>query len=94
MEGSDASAENKIITIVRFRPLISREREAEGGEEGENGAWVLDDYSVSGPGVQRAGGLMYDRVFGRSATNQQLFDSAASPIISGAIDGFNGVIFA
>ncbi|KAK8971553.1 Kinesin-like protein NACK2 [Platanthera guangdongensis] len=86
--GSEVPKENVTVT-VRFRPLSPREI-----RQGEEIAWYADGDTIvrseNSPSVAYA----YDRVFGPTTTTRHVYDVAAQHIVSGAMDGVNGTIFA
>ncbi|TKY53239.1 Kinesin-related protein 11 [Spatholobus suberectus] len=82
------SKENVTVT-VRFRPLNPREI-----RQGEEIAWYADGESVVRNEYNPSLAYAYDRVFGPTTTTHQVYDVAAQHIISGAMEGINGTIFA
>ncbi|XP_052172424.1 kinesin-like protein KIN-7K, chloroplastic [Diospyros lotus] len=82
------SKENVTVT-VRFRPLSPREI-----RQGEEIAWYADGETIvrneNNPSIAYA----YDRVFGPTTTTRHVYDVAAQHVVSGAMDGVNGTIFA
>ncbi|XP_020599453.1 kinesin-like protein KIN-7D, chloroplastic [Phalaenopsis equestris] len=85
---TEVSKENVTVT-VRFRPLSPREI-----RQGEEIAWYADGDTIvrseNNPSVAYA----YDRVFGPTTTTRLVYDVAAQHIVSGAMEGINGTIFA
>ncbi|XP_020675263.1 kinesin-like protein KIN-7D, chloroplastic [Dendrobium catenatum] len=85
---TEVAKENVTVT-VRFRPLSPREI-----RQGEEIAWYADGDTVvrseNNPSVAYA----YDRVFGPTTTTRLVYDVAAQHIVSGAMEGVNGTIFA
>ncbi|TVU12150.1 hypothetical protein EJB05_45780 [Eragrostis curvula] len=83
-----ANKESVTVT-VRFRPLSQREIRL-----GEEIAWYADGdttvRSQQNPSVAYA----YDRVFGPTTTTRHVYDAAAHQVVSGAMEGINGTIFA
>ncbi|KAH9674008.1 kinesin-like protein KIN-7K [Citrus sinensis] len=83
-----SSKENVTVT-VRFRPLSPREI-----RQGEEIAWYADGETIlrneDNPSIAYA----YDRVFGPTTTTRHVYDIAAQHVVSGAMDGINGTIFA
>ena len=47
-------------------------------------------------GAESGGGqnFVFDAVFNTSATQKQVYDKAAKPIIDSVLEGFNGTVFA
>ncbi|XP_048542159.1 kinesin-like protein KIN-7D, chloroplastic isoform X2 [Triticum urartu] len=87
--GEAPSAKESVTATVRFRPLSSREI-----RQGEEIAWYADGETIvrseHNPNIAYA----YDRVFGPTTTTQQVYDVAAQHVVSGAMQGINGTIFA
>ncbi|KAE8770805.1 kinesin-related protein 4 [Hordeum vulgare] len=87
--GEVPPAKESVTATVRFRPLSSREI-----RQGEEIAWYADGETVvrseHNPNIAYA----YDRVFGPTTTTQQVYDVAAQHVVSGAMQGINGTIFA
>ncbi|KAJ4792772.1 Kinesin-like protein [Rhynchospora pubera] len=85
---SDGCKENVTVT-VRFRPLSPREI-----RQGEEIAWYADGETIvrseNNPSVAYA----YDKVFGPTTTTRHVYDVAAQHVVSGAMEGVNGTIFA
>ncbi|CAJ1907718.1 unnamed protein product [Sphenostylis stenocarpa] len=88
--------ENVTVT-VRFRPLNPREI-----RQGEEIAWYADGETIVrneyNPSIAYAYGsqeeLSRDRVFGPTTTTRQVYDVAAQHVVSGAMEGINGTVFA
>ncbi|XP_013637695.1 PREDICTED: centromere-associated protein E isoform X1 [Brassica oleracea var. oleracea] len=80
--------ENITVTI-RFRPLSPREV-----NNGDEIAWYADgDYTIRNeynPDLCYA----FDRVFGPPTTTRRVYDTAAQQVVSGAMSGINGTVFA
>ncbi|TYI28615.1 hypothetical protein ES332_A05G256600v1 [Gossypium tomentosum] len=85
---SSKSKENVTVT-VRFRPLSPREI-----NKGDEIAWYADgDFTVRNefnPSIAYG----FDRVFGPATTTRHVYDAAAQHVISGAMQGINGTVFA
>ncbi|XP_010520019.1 PREDICTED: kinesin-like protein KIN-7K, chloroplastic isoform X2 [Tarenaya hassleriana] len=84
----DQSKENVTVT-VRFRPLSPREI-----RQGEEIAWYADGETIVRNEYNPAIAYAYDRVFGPTTTTRQVYDVAAQHVISGAMEGITGTIFA
>uniref|UniRef100_A0A7N0US93 Kinesin motor domain-containing protein n=1 Tax=Kalanchoe fedtschenkoi TaxID=63787 RepID=A0A7N0US93_KALFE len=87
-EAGDKGKENVTVT-VRFRPLSAREI-----SKGDEIAWYADgDYAVR---YEYNANTVYgfDRVFGPATTTRHVYDVAAQDVISGAMKGINGTVFA
>ncbi|XVF75947.1 hypothetical protein PTKIN_Ptkin13bG0228200 [Pterospermum kingtungense] len=85
---SDRSKENVTVT-VRFRPLSPREI-----RQGEEIAWYADGETIVRNEHNPSIAYAYDRVFGPTTTTRHVYDVAAQHVISGAMEGINGTIFA
>ncbi|KAF9608983.1 hypothetical protein IFM89_012322 [Coptis chinensis] len=80
--------ENVTVT-VRFRPLSVREI-----NKGDEIAWYADgDYTVRNE-FNSSIAYGFDRVFGPATTTRHVYDVAAQYVISGAMEGVNGTVFA
>ncbi|GAB4851508.1 Kinesin-like protein KIN-7K, chloroplastic [Ancistrocladus abbreviatus] len=84
----ERSTENVMVT-VRFRPLSPREIRL-----GEEIAWYADGEKIVRNEHNPSIGYAYDRVFGPTTTTRHVYDVAAQHVISGAMEGINGTIFA
>ncbi|KAL5704432.1 Kinesin-like protein KIN-7E [Ranunculus cassubicifolius] len=85
---SNKSKENVTVT-VRFRPLNGREI-----NKGDEIAWYADgDFTVRNE-YNASIGYGFDRVFGPATTTRHVYDIAAHHVISGAMEGVNGTVFA
>ncbi|KAK1367420.1 Kinesin-related protein 11 [Heracleum sosnowskyi] len=82
------SKENVTVT-VRFRPLSQREIKL-----GEEIAWYADGETIVRSENNASIAYAYDKVFGPTTTTRQVYDVAAQHVISGAMEGINGTIFA
>lgn len=74
---------------VRFRPLSPREI-----RQGEEIAWYADGETIVRNEHNPSIAYAYDRVFGPTTTTRHVYDVAAQHVISGAMEGINGTIFA
>ncbi|CAN1730263.1 Kinesin-like protein KIN-7E, chloroplastic, partial [Linum perenne] len=86
----DASRAKESVTVtVRFRPLSNREL-----GKGDEVAWYADgDHTVKNeynPSIAYG----FDRVFGSATTTRHVYDVAAQHVVSNAMQGVNGTIFA
>ncbi|KAJ4971014.1 hypothetical protein NE237_004113 [Protea cynaroides] len=84
----ERSIENVTVT-VRFRPLSPREI-----RQGEEIAWYADGETILRNEHNPSIAYAYDRVFGPTTTTRHVYDVAAQHIVSGAMEGINGTIFA
>ncbi|KAH1070051.1 hypothetical protein AAZX31_03G129100 [Glycine max] len=80
--------ENVTVT-VRFRPLNPREI-----RQGEEIAWYADGETIVRNEYNPSIAYAYDRVFGPTTTTRQVYDVAAQHVVSGAMEGINGTVFA
>ncbi|KAJ0976854.1 hypothetical protein J5N97_012328 [Dioscorea zingiberensis] len=88
--GPDFSKSKENVTVtVRFRPLSMREI-----NKGDEVAWYADgDYTVRNE-YNSSIGYGFDRVFGPATTTRHVYDIAAQHVVSGAMQGINGTVFA
>lgn len=84
----ERSKENVTVT-VRFRPLSPREI-----RQGEEVAWYADGETIVRNEYTPSIAYAYDRVFGPTTTTRHVYDVAAQHVVSGAMEGVNGTIFA
>ncbi|KAI4371281.1 hypothetical protein MLD38_019536 [Melastoma candidum] len=80
--------ENVTVT-VRFRPLSPREI-----RQGEEIAWYADGETIVRNEHNPSIAYAYDRVFGPTTTTRHVYDVTSQHIVSGAMEGINGTIFA
>ncbi|XP_043719861.1 kinesin-like protein KIN-7E, chloroplastic [Telopea speciosissima] len=84
-----SKAKENVTVTVRFRPLSGREI-----NKGDEIAWYADgDYTVRNeynPSVSYG----FDKVFGPATTTRHVYDVAAQHVVSGAMEGINGTVFA
>ncbi|XP_022149413.1 kinesin-like protein KIN-7K, chloroplastic [Momordica charantia] len=85
---AERSKENVTVT-VRFRPLSPREI-----RQGEDIAWYADGETIVRNEHNPTTAYAYDRVFGPTTTTRHVYDIAAQHVVSGAMEGVNGTIFA
>ncbi|XVE95514.1 hypothetical protein REPUB_Repub02eG0104100 [Reevesia pubescens] len=90
LERPDTSKPKENVTVtVRIRPLSPREI-----NKGDEIAWYADgDYTVRNefnPSIA----YDFDRVFGPATTTRHVYDVAAQHVVSGAMQGINGTVFA
>ncbi|KAL2326901.1 hypothetical protein Fmac_020328 [Flemingia macrophylla] len=88
-ESVPSDAKENVTVTVRFRPLNPREI-----RQGEEIAWYADGETVVRNEYNPSLAYAYDHVFGPTTTTRQVYDVAAQHIISGAMEGINGTIFA
>ncbi|KAL6527540.1 Kinesin-like protein KIN-7E [Orobanche gracilis] len=82
-------AKENVTVTVRFRPLSDREI-----SKGDEVAWYADgDYTVRNEFNPNTG-YAFDRVFGPATTTRHVYDVAAHHVVSGAMEGINGTVFA
>ncbi|KAI0496110.1 hypothetical protein KFK09_022417 [Dendrobium nobile] len=82
------SKENVTVT-VRFRPLSPREI-----GKGDEIAWYADGDSNVRNEYNPSIAYGFDRVFGPATTTRHVYDVAAQHVVSGAMEGINGTVFA
>ncbi|KAG8483758.1 hypothetical protein CXB51_023455 [Gossypium anomalum] len=80
---ADRSKENVTVTV---RPRELR--------QGEEIAWYADGEAIVRNEHNQTTAYAYDRVFGPTTTTRQVYDVAAQHVVSGAMEGINGTIFA
>ncbi|XP_073148904.1 kinesin-like protein KIN-7K, chloroplastic [Henckelia pumila] len=85
---AERSKENVTVTL-RFRPLSPREI-----RNGEEIAWYADGDTIARNENNESVAYAFDRVFGPTTTTRHVYDVAAQHVVSGAMDGINGTIFA
>ena len=90
-------ADQAVQVVVRARPLSRRERDAGGDQSclsvtSSSSLVIADgdrDFNSS-----RSHTFTFDRVFGERASQQQLYDQAAKPVVEQVLAGFNATICA
>ncbi|KAJ9146276.1 hypothetical protein P3X46_028562 [Hevea brasiliensis] len=84
-----SKAKENVTVTVRFRPLSAREI-----NKGDEIAWYADgEHTVrneNNPSIAYG----FDRVFGPATTTRHVYDVAAQHVVSGAMQGINGTVFA
>ncbi|KAJ8471897.1 hypothetical protein OPV22_026240 [Ensete ventricosum] len=89
-EAFDAEGSKENVTVtVRFRPLSPREI-----RQGEETAWYADGDTIVRSEHNPSLAFAYDRVFGPTTTTRHVYDVAAQHVVSSAMEGVNGTIFA
>ncbi|KAE8726951.1 gamma-tubulin complex component 3-like [Hibiscus syriacus] len=83
---ADRSKENVTVT-VRFRPLSPREIRL-----GEEIAWYADGETIVRNEHNPSAAYAYDRVFGPTTTTRHVYDVAAQHVVSGSMEGINGML--
>jgi len=86
-DGQDQHEES-IKVCCRFRPQNQLEKD----QSGKICISLQDDSSVYVPSSDNS--FVFDRVFGVDATQKEVYDYAAKPIINAVLRGFNGTVFA
>ncbi|GAB2233098.1 hypothetical protein Droror1_Dr00002313 [Drosera rotundifolia] len=82
-------SKESVMVTVRFRPLSPREI-----RQGEEIAWYADGETIVRNEYNSSIAYAYDRVFGPTTTTHHVYDVAAQQVVSGAMEGINGTIFA
>ncbi|CAD6249303.1 unnamed protein product [Miscanthus lutarioriparius] len=85
----DPAPKENVTVTVRFRPLSPREI-----RQGEEVAWYADGDTVLRSEQNPSVAYAYDRVFAPTTTTRHVYDVAAQHVVSGAMEGVNGTIFA
>ncbi|CAN6245908.1 unnamed protein product [Urochloa humidicola] len=85
----DPVPKENVTVTVRFRPLSPREI-----RQGEEVAWYADGDTIVRSEQNPTVGYAYDRVFAPTTTTRHVYDVAAQHVVSGAMEGVNGTIFA
>ncbi|XWS25109.1 hypothetical protein CRYUN_Cryun27aG0042700 [Craigia yunnanensis] len=90
LERPETSKPKENVTVtVRFRPLSPREI-----NKGDEIAWYADGgYTVRNEFIPSIA-YGFDRVFGPATTTHHVYDFAAQHVVSGAMQGINGTVFA
>ncbi|CAL5032036.1 unnamed protein product [Urochloa decumbens] len=84
-----ASAKENIMVTVRFRPLSPREI-----SKGDEVAWYADGDNMVRNEYNLSIAYAFDKVFGPATTTRHVYDVAAQHVVSGAMQGINGTVFA
>jgi centromeric protein E len=82
-------AKENVSVTVRFRPLNHREI-----QRGDEVAWYADGNSTVRSELCLSTAYAFDRVFGPATTTRGVYDVAAQHVVSGAMQGVNGTVFA
>ncbi|KAL5739751.1 hypothetical protein ACOSQ2_028931 [Xanthoceras sorbifolium] len=85
----NTSSKENVTVTARFRPLSPREI-----RQGEEIAWYADGETIVRNEHNPSIAYAYDRVFGPTTTTRHVYDVAAQHVVSGAMEGINGTIFA
>ncbi|VVA92096.1 unnamed protein product [Arabis nemorensis] len=86
---ASSKLKENITVTIRFRPLSQREV-----NNGDEIAWYADgDYTIRNE-YNPALCYGFDRVFGPPTTTRRVYDIAAQQVVSGAMSGINGTVFA
>jgi hypothetical protein len=91
-----APAAVAVQVVVRARPLLERERAA-GGDcgcvtvTGQQSLVIHDGDRDVGPRSHR---FTFDRVFSEHASQQQVYEEVARPVVQHVLDGINATVFA
>ncbi|XP_023644849.1 kinesin-like protein KIN-7C, mitochondrial isoform X1 [Capsella rubella] len=86
---ASSKLKENITVTIRFRPLSPREV-----NNGDEIAWYADgDYTIRNE-YNPALCYGFDRVFGPPTTTRRVYDIAAQQVVSGAMSGINGTVFA
>ena len=86
-----------VQVVVRCRPLLRRELEAGGAPSclcvTSPSSLVISDGDRDFPST-RSHTFTFDRIFGERASQQQVYDHAAKPVVEQVLGGFNATICA
>lgn len=78
-----------VTVTVRLRPLSAREI-----QKGDEMAWYADGDTTVRNEYNPLTAYIFDRVFGPATTTRHVYDVAAQHVVSGAMEGVNGTVFA
>ncbi|XP_062159390.1 kinesin-like protein KIN-7C, mitochondrial [Alnus glutinosa] len=84
-----SKAKENVTVTVRFRPLSVREI-----NKGDEIAWYADGDNTVRNEYNPSIAYGFDRVFGPATTTRHVYDVAAQHVVSGAMEGINGTVFA
>ncbi|KAJ4953387.1 hypothetical protein NE237_030219 [Protea cynaroides] len=84
-----SKAKENVTVTVRFRPLSAREI-----NKGDEIAWYADGDNTVRNEYNPSIAYGFDRVFGPATTTRHVYDVAAQHVVSGAMEGINGTVFA
>ncbi|XP_020250523.1 kinesin-like protein KIN-7E, chloroplastic, partial [Asparagus officinalis] len=84
-----AKSKENVTVTVRFRPLSAREI-----NKGDEIAWYADGDCTVRNEYNSSIAYGFDRVFGPATTTRHVYDVAAQHVVSGAMQGINGTVFA
>ncbi|WVZ85720.1 hypothetical protein U9M48_032610 [Paspalum notatum var. saurae] len=84
-----ANAKENIMVTVRFRPLSPREM-----NKGDEVAWYADGDNMVRNEYNPSIAYAFDKVFGPATTTRHVYDVTAQHVVSGAMQGINGTVFA
>lgn len=82
-------AKENVTVTVRFRPLSHREI-----NKGDEIAWYADGEFTVRNEYNPSIAYGFDKVFGPATTTRHVYDVAAHHVVSGAMQGINGTVFA
>lgn len=82
-------AKESVTVTVRLRPLSAREI-----QKGDEMAWYADGDTTVRNEYNPLTAYIFDRVFGPATTTRHVYDVAAQHVVSGAMEGVNGTVFA
>ncbi|XP_076754844.1 uncharacterized protein LOC143425727 [Xylocopa sonorina] len=84
---------DSIKVAIKVRPLIKRER-----DDNSTIQWIIQENSIvcTDSEMKRRGdgGFRFDHIFDMNASNLDVFEIVVKPIISAAVNGINGTVFA
>lgn len=81
---------DNIKVAIRVRPIISREQKL-----GCHSNWMIKNNTMAPMENGRVGTpYAFDRIFDQDKTTMDIFEEICKPVITGAVRGFHGTIFA
>jgi centromeric protein E len=89
-EGVEDGGEDSIQVCIRMRPLVEKEI-TEGSDRID---WQFNDTSIIGDSDIGRKAFTFDRIFGPNESNAEVYLSCARPIVTKALQGYNGTVFA
>ncbi|XP_021896523.1 kinesin-like protein KIN-7C, mitochondrial [Carica papaya] len=86
-EAAPTKPKENVTVTVRFRPLSPREI-----SKGDEVAWYADGDSTVRNEYNPSIAYGFDKVFGPATTTRRVYDVAAQHVVSGAMQGINGLV--
>jgi hypothetical protein len=82
------AGEEAVRVFVRIRPLNKREK-----AENQTIGWAYNETSMLEETSNGLRAYVYDRCFNEEDNNTKVYDLVGKPIVSKAMEGFNGTVF-